>query len=133
MAYPCFYCTVPEFAPTNVQLKRISSTSARVKWDTMANSSLWNGIALGYEVQYRLKEAGNGEWTSVQISNASINKHVAKSLLKYRTYEFKVAARTSKGSGVFSAIEEVTTLDDGMLCNSAIHFGQDSYLSHIAL
>ena len=102
---------MPESAPPNLVLDKRSSTAIRAKWSTLATLSDWNGIAVGYEVQYRLKNAGNGGWTSVMTSG---RHHIASSLLKYRIYEFRVAARTSKGSGVFSTLKEERTMEDGM-------------------
>ena len=109
---------MPESAPPNLVLDKRSSTAIRAKWNTLASLSDWNGIAVGYEVQYRLKNAGNGGWTSVTTTE---RQYTANSLLKYRIYEFKVAARTSKGSGVFSAIKEERTMEDGMDCSVNMH------------
>ena len=77
------------------------------------DNTAWNGIGLGYEVQYRLKDA-SGNWTSKLLSGSSNRQHLADDLLKYRVYEFKVAARTSKGSGPFSPVKEERTKEDGM-------------------
>ena len=104
-----FFPSVPDSAPPNIVLEKKSSTSIKVKWDTLSSLSLWNGIPAGYEVQFRLKDAGSSSWTSVVISE---RQYTTTGLLKYRIYEFKVAARTSKGSGVFSSIKEERTMED---------------------
>ena len=85
-----------------------------VTWKPLNNSSSWNGIGLGYEVQYRLKQDELGSWFSVMISGVSNSQYVVTSLLKYSIHEFKVAGRTSIGSGFFSEIEEERTMEDGM-------------------
>ena len=78
----------------------------------MSQHSLWNGIGIGYEVQYKLKGA-SGNWTSALLNGIGNRLYLAHHLLKYRVYEFKVAARTSKGSGAFSSIVEERTMEDG--------------------
>ena len=111
-----FYA-VPESAPINLITKKRSSTSINVTWGELSNTSLWNGIGIGYEVQYRLKNANSGNWISVLISGTSNRQYIATGLLKYEFYEFKVAGITSKGSGVFSDIKEDRTMEDGMSLN----------------
>ena len=103
--------SVPESAPPNVVLEKRSSTSIKIKWGALPSLSLWNGNPMGYEVQFRLKNAGSNSWTSVQTPE---RQYTPNGLLKYKIYEFKVAARTSKGSGVFSSIKEERTMEDSM-------------------
>ena len=115
----CSYVAVPDSAPPNVVLDARSSTSIRCKWGSFSSLSLWNGIGIGYEVQYRLKGGESGNWTSVETSGTSNRQYLATSLLKYRIYEFKVAGRTIKGIGVYSGIKEERTMEDGMICKIA--------------
>ena len=105
----CFSPSVPDAAPPSVTLEKKSSTQIKAKWGTISSLSLWNGVPVGYEVQFRLKNSGSNSWTSV---NVTPRQYTANGLLKYRIYEFKVAARTSKGSGVFSPIKEERTKED---------------------
>ena len=95
--------------------------------------SLWNGNGIGYEIQYRLKNAATSNWTSVPISGAGNRQYIATTLLKYRIYEFKVAGRTIKGSGTFSEIKEERTMEDGMHNTSifylSLNFGHDLVFS----
>ena len=98
-----------------------SSTSIRCRWGTFSSLSLWNGIGLGYEVQYRLKNVGSGNWTSVLRSGTSNRQYIPTNLLKYRIYEFKVAGRTIKGSGTFSETKEERTMEDGMYSISTFY------------
>ena len=115
------YVAVPDSAPPNVIVDKRSSTSIRCRWGSFSSLSVWNGIGIGYEVQYRLKGEESGNWTSVETSGASNRQYLATGLLKYRIYEFKVAGRTIKGSGIFSAIKEERTMEDGIQCNSFSH------------
>ena len=105
---------MPESTPSNFALVKISPTSINATWGTLSSFSHWNGIALGYEVCYRPKNAGSGNWTSVMISGIGNRHYIANSLLKNTMYEFKVAARTAKGSGEFSGLKEEKTMEDGM-------------------
>ena len=108
------YVAVPDSAPPNVVLDARSSTSIRCRWGSFSSLSLWNGVGIGYEVQYRLKGEESGNWTSVERSGASNRQYTATGLLKYRLYEFKVAGRTDKGSGIFSEIKNERTKEDGI-------------------
>ena len=108
--------TVPELAPSNVVAEKKSSTSIRVTWSTLGSPSFWNGMALGYEVHSRLKSAGSLVWSSVLVNDANTTISIVSGLLKYRMYEFKVAARTSKGKGPFGDIIEERTMEDGAYC-----------------
>ena len=109
-----FFNEVPESAPSNFALVKISSTSINATWGTLISFSNWNGIGLGYKVHYRPKSVGSGNWTSVLISGIGNRQYIAKRLLKNTVYEFKVAARTAKGSGKFSGLKEEKTMEDGM-------------------
>ena len=106
------FLLVPDTGPPNFAAQKRSSTSIRVTWNIFSDNSLWNGIGIGYEVQYKLKSA-SGSWTSALLNGIGNRQYLAGDLLKYRVYEFKVAARTSKGSGAFSSIVEERTMEDG--------------------
>ena len=85
----------------------------QVTWEPFNDSSIWNGLGLGYELQYRLKRVEHGRWNSVVISGVSINQYVVTGLFKYSIYKFKVAGRTSIGSGLFGEVKEERTMEDG--------------------
>ena len=85
-----------------------------VTWQPLNDSSNWNGIGLGYDLQYRLKRGEEGSWISVMISGVSNSQYVASGLLKYSMYQFKVAGRTSIGSGLFSEVKEERTMEGGV-------------------
>ena len=71
-----------------------------------------NGICNGYEVQYAIKDLLPKNWTSVIIVDQINKMFLPTDLEEYTTYEFKVAGRTSKGSGVFSTPVEEKTKED---------------------
>ena len=50
------FLLVPEYDPPNVVAVTRSSTSIKVTWGMFTDKTVWNGIGLGYEVQYKLKE-----------------------------------------------------------------------------
>ena len=77
-----FFNEVPESAPSNFALVKISSTSINATWGTLISFSNWNGIGLGYKVHYRPKSVGSGNWTSVLISGIGNRQYIAKRLLK---------------------------------------------------
>ena len=79
---------------------------------TLSDFSHWNGIGLGFEVQYMLKSSEASNWTSYLTTGISNRQYYANNLLKYRIYKFRVAARTSKGSGPFSSVVEERTKED---------------------
>ena len=113
----CIFHTVPKSPPPKVTLEKQSPTSIIIRWRPLSCRTMWNGIALGYNVLYRLTNTESGNWSSVITHGAHNTRYIAYNLSKYAAYEFKVAARTSKGRGVFSEIKEERTMEDGM-CNS---------------
>ena len=54
----------------------------------------------------------------MKMNGTSNRQHLATGLLIYRLYEFKVAGRTIKGSGVFSEVKEGRTMEYGMQLKS---------------
>ena len=106
------FLLVPEYDPPNVVAVTRSSTSIKVTWGMFTDKTVWNGIGLGYEVQYKLKSE-SVNWTSALINGTQNRLYLAHDLLKYRVYQWKVAARTSKGSGPFSPVVEERTMEDG--------------------
>lgn len=80
----------------------------------MSASSRKNGIIVGYRAQYRVKEASSRIWSYQDFQSRTV---YINSLNKYTTYEFAIAAQTSKGTGVFSSLVEEKTKEDGTLCS----------------
>ena len=88
------------------------------------DQSVVNGICNGYEVQYAVKDLVPKNWTSVIIAGANNKMLLPTDLEEYTTYEFKIAGRTSKGSGVFSGRVEEKTKED-----SKCSYGLSSFIS----
>ena len=103
---------VPDTAPSGLAASAQSSTSIKATWRTVSDPTLWNGVGTGYELQYKAKNAASASWVSEIRSSLGNRQFVATDLLKYTVYEFKVAGRTSKGTGLFSAIVEERTMED---------------------
>ena len=68
-----------------------------------------NGVGLGYELRHRAKDSGLTDWKSNIIHGIEKRFCVLERLKKGTVYEFKVAARTKKGSGVFSNVVQKHT------------------------
>ena len=95
---------------------QINSTSWLVKWNHVSDENILIGIRAGYEIKYAIKNTSPKTWTS-QIVGKDDDLWTATSLEEYTEYEVKVAARTSKGSGVFSSPKTVRTDEDSKLAN----------------
>ena len=105
---------MPDVAPPNIVAAKQTSTKIKVSWRTYIDPTLWNGIGVGWEVIYTAKDASPKNWTSAILNGLGNRQFYAQNLREYTYYEFKVAGRTSKGSGVFSAVVEERTKEDGM-------------------
>ena len=90
----------------------MSSTSIQLQWSPLLESAPTNGLIKGYEVKYAEKKAVPKIWIPYDIIGAGNRLPTISDLRKYTVYEFKVAAKTSKGSGVFSPVMEMKTLED---------------------
>lgn len=104
---------VPEAYPTGLYAIAESSNKIRVGWNALSSSDPKNGIIRGYEVRYAAKNAVPKTWTPYHVIGSSRLERI-RGLKNYTTYEFRVAAKTSKGSGVFSPLVERRTLENGM-------------------
>ena len=111
--------------PSSVNVVPKSSTSWRVNWNHVSGDQDLKGIRVGYEIKYAMKSSSPKNWTS-QFVEENVNVWTATSLEEYTEYEVKVAARTSKGSGVFSSPITVRTHEDSKLANFML-----LYISHI--
>ena len=87
-------------------------------WKSLKSFLLWNGVGIGYEIQYKLKSAPSDSWQSVLRFGDGKGSYSYENLQKFTPYQFKVAARTIKGSGPFSSIIEQRTMEDGTCCTA---------------
>ena len=105
---------VPKAPPSGVVVLAKSSTSVRVNWQHLVDELILTGTRTGYEVRYALKDGSPKHWTSVIVAK-NVNLHLITLLEEYTIYEIKVAAMTTKGSGVFSSPSTVRTKEDSKL------------------
>lgn len=76
-----------------------------------------HGRLLGYQVEYRLVEAGYlNTWKTITVGD---NDHEATitNLKKYGAYAFQVGAFTRKGRGTLSKAYMIRTDEDGTCLN----------------
>ncbi|XP_065063087.1 cell adhesion molecule DSCAM-like [Rhopilema esculentum] len=106
---------VPDSAPAKVTATTESPTSIKLTWSPIADSSLMNGVGRGYELRHRAKDSGLTDWKSNIIYGIQNRFFVLERLKKGTLYEFKVAARTRKGSGVFSNIVQKNTNNECLI------------------
>ena len=109
-----YYPPVPEAYPSGLYAITVSSTSIKVGWNALLFTDPKNGHIVGYEVKYAIKDAVPKTWVSYHANGAGSRLNTIGNLKKYTTYEFRVAAKTSKGSGVFSPVVERRTNEDGI-------------------
>lgn len=83
--------------PTNISALNITTSTAKVKWNTVAG-------AAGYLFQYRKQGANN--WKTKSITTAFIK---LKNLAASTTYEYHVATICTADTGSFSSIQTFTT------------------------
>ena len=107
-----FKSAVPDAYPPNIVARAMSSTSIQLQWRPLLPPAPTNGLIIGYEVKYAEKSAVPKIWMSYNIPGVGNRLPTISDLRKYTKYDFKVAAKTSKGSGVFSPVVEMETFED---------------------
>ena len=88
-----------------------SSTAITVQWGTVEPCDQQNGAITGYSVRYG--EVGSSDEKSVGMvsGDSSGGEATVSGLAAATMYEYEMAARTSAGTGVYSAV--MTTLTSG--------------------
>ncbi|KAI1726479.1 fibronectin type III domain-containing protein [Ditylenchus destructor] len=100
----------PAAAPRSVGASSRSSSSIMVQWQPPP-AEQWNGDILGYIVRYRLSGYATAEWTEKNLTQTQARNYMIEPLITWREYDIQVAAYNERGTGVFSKIVEVTTLE----------------------
>lgn len=101
---------VPSSGPNNLTAHALSSTAISVDWNTVPKRHR-NGIIRGYKIQYQAVRPG--ALIQHKLIEDNSTKHVTLNDLKsFTPYQLAVAAYTSVGDGVFSAVLHVQTLED---------------------
>ena len=106
--YPVLILTVPSGPPQSTDTQALSSTSLLLSWsDPLPDQQ--NGPIVGYLVM--LVRVGTGDTTQFSVTATTLE---VGSLVPYTTYEWRVAAETTAGTGPFSSPLTEQTLPDGM-------------------
>ena len=108
MVINCIYLiAAPSAAPLAVQAFPSSSYNITILWSPPPEIDR-NGVIIYYEIQLTETETGTEfQWTSPELTTTRGSLH------PHFHYEFRVAARTSIGTGPSSAVETVQTLPAG--------------------
>ena len=118
--------TVPSGAPLNVAADANSSRSIRVQWD-LPPPQQQNGDITGYVL--RLIPITGGEGMDYETKGQFL---FVDELSPHTTYECIVAARTSVGTGPFSAIVTIRTLEEGLkqqhTISVSVHYNITNFL-----
>jgi len=95
-------------APTNVQLRRISSTAVEVSWD----APLYQNV-VGYRIYYHTSPSAEiAEWQSVEIGPFTVTE--VGGLASNTVYAFRVRAKAADGRyGNFSSAAMFRRRDSG--------------------
>ena len=102
---------VPSAPPSSVMVTDVTSTTTTVQWGPVEPCADQNGAITGYSVRYGVM--GSSERSVEMVSGDSSGGEVTVSGLAAATeYEYEVAAITSAGTGVYSAV--MTALSSGM-------------------
>ncbi len=107
------FCPGPAPVPQNLRVHQVTSTSAKLKWDTIS-------IANVYRIQYRAQ--GSPNWTTLfKYNNVGV---MGISGLSINTaYEWHIAAKVNGAYGPYSALDQFTTLSGA--CTAATGFSVD--------
>lgn len=93
-------------------MSQIRSTSFLVRWNFYTNLESINGVCVGYELRYAIKDASPKNWTSRFINSNTTLSITLTDMEENTEYDVIVAGRTKKGSGVFSTPITVKTNED---------------------
>ena len=105
----CFYFfSVSSAPPLSVVAVASSPHSVFLSWDPPSTLQR-NGIITGYQVRVIVAESGRQFEHTVETTYYN----VTTSITPYTTYNLAVAARTVNGTGPFSNMTTVRTLEDG--------------------
>ena len=100
----------PSAPPSSVMVTDVTSTIITVQWGPVEPCADKNGAITGYSVRYGVM--GSSERSVEMVSGDSSGGEATVSGLAAATeYEYEVAAITSAGTGVYSAV--LTTLTSG--------------------
>ena len=91
----------------NVSSSDVTSTSAVISWGPPPYEDQ-NGVIINYTISVSVQETGESFTYTTSDTTYSFT-----TLKPYRSYDITIAASTSIGTGPFSAVSTVATLEDG--------------------
>ena len=104
-----FCYTVPSGYPQNTEATAVSSRMSTLSWDP-PNYEDRNGVIIGYVINVtNTRRSETLQYTS------NTTALTLSTLSPYTTYYYIVAARTSAGTGPFSAVITLLTPQDGKM------------------
>jgi len=104
---------VPSGPPISLMSTPLSSTAFLLNWVQPLESER-NGDIIGYTVNVTNLDSQQVQQFSVGL----VSNYTIYNLKPFTIYESTVSARTSVGFGPYSSSVYVTTLEDGMKCNT---------------
>ena len=95
-------CTAPDKAPIRLRGYHGNQNTVHLQWEAVPNDGI-NGVFRGYTLKYRWKEIMKG-WSATNTVKTYFDVRAVPGAM---SIEFKVAAKTTIGSGPYSTIAEV--------------------------
>ena len=89
----------------------VTSTTITVQWGPVEPCADQNGAITGYSVRYGVLGSSDEKSVEMMSGDSSGGEATVSGLAPATMYEYEVAARTSAGTGVYSAV--MTTLTSG--------------------
>ena len=93
--------TAPSAAPTGVTVTSVTAFNITIEWGEVPCPDQ-NGVITGYSVQYGAVGSGNTPQTATVDGDSSGGSIRLSGLEPATVYEYRVAAMTSAGPGVYS-------------------------------
>ena len=117
---------MPSGYPTNIEVRAVSSRMSTLSWD-QPNHEDRNGIIIGYVINVtNTRRSETLQYTS------NTTALTLSTLSPYTTYYYIVAARTSVGTGPFSAVITLQTPQNGKkLCLPPQLLGYSLYCNNL--
>ena len=109
---------VPSVPPAEVHLTKHTSTAIDITWSSIPRANR-HGDLTGYAIQYRKK--GESAWSSILSNSIGMRHKQITGLSKDIEYGFRVAGRTSAGTGVYSPVYYERTIEDGKIFLYSYH------------
>ncbi|OAF71869.1 C-protein, skeletal muscle slow isoform [Intoshia linei] len=100
----------PSHAPINIKMKSFTNTSITVYWDA-PDEYFWNGKLLGHNIRYKLGGYSDLTWKFINVNDVATKQYTIVNLIVFTAYDVQIAAYNEKGTGVYSEMMNVSTLE----------------------